>query len=118
MAGGLITRNFASIRNLSSSPPFHWDIHEEISMKAALVALALCTALGACHYIRYPSGPDAGNPNHRPYAGEKGSTYDMAANPPFSGPPATYNPQAPLPPVATPQPTPPAATARPLPPIR
>lgn len=84
---------------------------------AALTALLLATAsLGACQYIHPLSGPDAGNPNHTPYAGEPGSVYDSAANPPRSGPPGTYNPQAPIPNVAPAGV--PSATVQPLPPIR
>jgi len=44
-----------------------------------------------------------GNPNGLPYAGQPGSIYDAAANPPRTDSMVTYNPLAPLPqpPVAT-----------------
>jgi hypothetical protein len=41
-----------------------------------------------------------GNPNGDPYAGQPGSTYDKAANPPQTIGVVTYDPYAPLPPQA------------------
>lgn len=74
---------------------------------AALFALGLAAiSLSACAYPwRVPMyGPSPGNPDHDAYAGEPGSSYDMAANPPMSPPPVAYNPQAPLPPMPQPAP--------------
>jgi len=64
-------------------------------MRIGIVALAL--ALGGCQYIEYPPpGPDAGNPNHMPYAGGPGSLYDRAANPPSNIGRVSYDAYAPL----------------------
>jgi hypothetical protein len=66
-------------------------------MKIAVIALALCVGLAGCQYIKYPHGPDAGNLNHAAYAGDPGSVYDRAANPPTNIGRAAYDPNAPLP---------------------
>ena len=64
-------------------------------MRFGIIALAL--ALGGCQYIEYPlPGPDAGNPNRMAYAGQPGSLYDRAANPPTDIGRASYNAYAPL----------------------
>ncbi len=64
-------------------------------MRIGIVALAL--ALGGCQSLEYPShGPDAGNPNRMAYAGDPGSVYDRAANPPGNIGRATYDAYAPL----------------------
>jgi hypothetical protein len=51
-----------------------------------------------------PQSP--GNPNGDSYIGQPDSTYDKAANPPHTAGVVTYNPYAPLPPVASTTPAP------------
>lgn len=61
---------------------------------AALLMLALSAAsLSAC---AYPDPDAGGNPNHFAYAGDPGSAYDRAANPPKDIGQVAYNPDAPL----------------------
>jgi hypothetical protein len=80
-----------------------------------LLAIVGILALAACTLPpQYYLAGDSGNPNHSPYAGSVGSSYDSNANPPLSGAPVAYNPNAPstspnntIPPT-TPAPTMPA----------
>jgi len=58
--------------------------------------LGVATSLTACAYPD-PKAPDAGNPNHLAYAGEAGSAYDPAVNPPRNLGQVTYDPNQPLP---------------------
>ena len=55
-----------------------------------------------------------GNPNGDPYAGQPGSVYDKAANPPQTIGTVTYDPFAPLPPQSG-NPTPAPAPMNPAP---
>ena len=66
-------------------------------MKVTVIALVLCAGLGGCQFIKHPSGPDMGNPNHTAYAGEPASVYDRATNPRRNISKVTYSPDAPLP---------------------
>ena len=52
----------------------------------------------APYSLMVPQSP--GNPNGQPYAGQPGSTYDQAANPPKTAGVVTYDPYAQLPPQA------------------
>jgi hypothetical protein len=56
-----------------------------------LAASVLC--LTAC---AYPDADAGGNPNHMPYAGDAGSLYDKAANPPSDNGRVTYDATGPL----------------------
>jgi hypothetical protein len=46
-----------------------------------------------------------GNPNHAPYAGEPGSTYDAKANPPHMDGTVAYDPYKPVPALSLSQPS-------------
>jgi hypothetical protein len=76
---------------------------ERIIMKSGLILTSLAL-LGPFNPLWLPYGAfvpnSAGNPNWDSYAGQAGSTYDAAANPPKTNGPAAYNPYAPLPSVA------------------
>jgi len=64
-------------------------------MKPAAVFLLAASAfcLTAC---AYPDTDAGGNPNHMPYAGDAGSVYDKAANPPSDIGQASYDARGPL----------------------
>lgn len=62
---------------------------------AAIPLLAACAvSLAAC---AYPDPDAGGNPNHMPYAGDAGSVYDKAANPPSDARHTSYDAYGPLP---------------------
>ncbi|HWC62356.1 MAG TPA: hypothetical protein VG501_01960 [Rhizomicrobium sp.] len=69
-----------------------------------VLTLAIFGPLGPFNPTWVPYGSfvakSAGNPNWDAYAGEVGSTYDRAANPPQTIGTASYDPYAPLPSVA------------------
>lgn len=73
----------------------------------ALPTLLTLTFLALVPYSWAFPGPD-GNPEHDAYAGQPGSVYDPAANPPQMLGTVTYNPDAVTPQVA---PIPQAQTA-------
>ena len=84
----------------------------------ALFALLAATAsLTACAYPDH-NAPDVGNLNHFAYAGEPGSAYDRAANPPRDIGQVAYDPNQPLAlnlPANDPQPPiPPSETTAPV----
>lgn len=89
-------------------------------MKSGLVLTCLALAmLGPFNPLWLPYGAFVhkswGNPNWANYAGQPGSTYDAAANPPQTIGNVTYNPYAPLPSVA---PAAPSGSANPAQPPR
>ena len=61
------------------------------------IALMFCATLGGCEYFHDPLQHDPGNPAHDAYAGQPGSVYDAAANPPRDIGQVAYDPNAPLP---------------------
>jgi hypothetical protein len=77
-------------------------------MKFAPVLALLVVPYGAL----VPQSP--GNPNGQSYAGQPGSTYDAAANPPKTVGTVSYDPYGPLPATApgAPPATPPANPGR------
>jgi hypothetical protein len=72
-------------------------------MKSGLI-LSLAFLAGPLNPLWVPYGAFVhkswGNPNWDSYAGQPGSTYDSAANPPQTMGTGAYNPYAPLPPDA------------------
>lgn len=77
----------------------------------AIFALLAAASLTACAYPD-PKAADVGNPNHVAYAGEPGSVYDPAANPPKNVGQVAYDPDQLLPNnSALPPPTAPGAVA-------
>lgn len=84
-----------------------------------IAALLAAASLSACAYPD-PKAADVGNPNHFAYAGEAGSFYDPAVNPPKDIGQVAYNPNQPLAMnlpagmVLPPEPTAGAVTAAPL----
>ena len=72
-------------------------------MKSRLMmaSLAILGLTGPLNPLWFPYGSfipeSAGNPNWDNYAGQPGSTYDTAANPPQTIGQVQYNPYAPLP---------------------
>ena len=70
----------------------------------AVVSFAILGPLGPFNPLWLPYGAfvtkSAGNPNWDAYIGQPGSTYDSAANPAQTIGTVSYNPNAPLPPVA------------------
>ena len=64
-------------------------------MKAIFLAAVSAVSLSGCEYISYPTEP-AGNPGDLPYAGQPGSVYDPAANPPRDIGQVSYNANGPL----------------------
>ena len=84
-------------------------------MKSTLASLAVLgfAILGPLNPLWVPYGAFVhkswGNPNWQPYAGQAGSTYDSAANPPKTVGTVAYNPYAPLAPVT---PAAPSGSAR------
>ncbi len=71
-------------------------------MKSGLI-LAGLAILGPLNPLWFPYGAlipgPSGNPDWNAYAGQPGSTYDAAANPPQTVGMVSYDPYAPLPPV-------------------
>ena len=69
-------------------------------MKSGLI-LAGVAILGPLNPLWFPYGAfipgPSGNPDWNAYAGQPGSTYDAAANPPRTIGTVTYDPYAPLP---------------------
>lgn len=63
---------------------------------AIFALLAAAASLTACAYPD-PNAADVGNPNHFAYAGEAGSAYDPAVNPPKNIGQVAYDPNQPLP---------------------
>ena len=92
-----------------------------------IAALLAAASLSACAYPD-PKAADVGNPNHYAYAGEAGSFYDPAVNPPKDIGQVAYNPNQPLeynlpagdpmPRAATTTPYTAPVTAAPLTPVR
>jgi hypothetical protein len=80
-----------------------------------LAGLAILGPLGPVNALWFPYGSviphSAGNRNWDPYAGQPGSTYDTAANPPQTIGTVSYNPYGPLPPVSPATPSGSASTA-------
>jgi hypothetical protein len=74
-------------------------------MKSTLVALSLFVFSS----LWFPYGSffagNSGNPNRSQYAGQEDSTYDAKANPAQTNGTVSYDPMAPLPPVAPAQPS-------------
>jgi hypothetical protein len=64
-------------------------------MKIAKILLSLSWITFVPYSWAFP-GPD-GNPDRQPYAGQPGSVYDPAANPPRQIGTVAYNPDAPAP---------------------
>lgn len=86
-------------------------------MKIAAIALVLCFGLAGCQFFADPHGPNPGNPDSAAYAGDPGSVYDRAANPPSNIGRASYDPNAPLPAsLPASQALQPTVTGAPLPP--
>ena len=88
-------------------------------MKSTLASLAALgfAILGPLNPLWVPYGAFVhkswGNPNWDTYAGQPGSTYDSAANPPKTQGTVAYNPYAPLPPVTPTTPSGSTSNARP-----
>ena len=65
-------------------------------MKAIAALSLLLAAAGLTACTSDPDAANPGNPNHMAYAGEPGSVYDAAANPPRNIGQVAYNPNQPL----------------------